>query len=108
MVEPQAVASLINNIPEISENSIILDLLSMGFKAVFRKSPSLEGDFFEEMARAILSSPKEPTQEGLLERLSFLKSILTKFQVDGLIICEQSFCDPDEFKHLHLNIQLLM
>jgi benzoyl-CoA reductase/2-hydroxyglutaryl-CoA dehydratase subunit BcrC/BadD/HgdB len=98
MVEPQAVASLINNIPEIPEDILILDLLSMGFKAICRKSPGLEGDFFEEMARAILSAPKEPTQEGLPERLTFLKSILTTFKVDGLVICENSFCDPDEFE----------
>lgn len=98
MAEPQAVASLISNIPEISEGAIILDLLSMGLKAVFRKSPSFEGDFFVEMAKAILSAPKEPTQEGLPERLNYLKSILTKFKVDGLITCEMSFCDPDEFE----------
>jgi benzoyl-CoA reductase/2-hydroxyglutaryl-CoA dehydratase subunit BcrC/BadD/HgdB len=98
MVEPQAIASLIKSIPEISEDALILDLLSMGFKTIFRKSPTLEGDFFEEMARAILSAPKEPTQEGMPERLTFLKSILTTFEVDGLVICEQSFCDPDEFE----------
>jgi benzoyl-CoA reductase/2-hydroxyglutaryl-CoA dehydratase subunit BcrC/BadD/HgdB len=98
MVEPQAVASLINSIPEVSENILVLDLLSIGFKTIFRKSPSSEGNFFKEMARAILSAPKEPTQEGMPERLTFLKSILTTFKIDGLVICEQSFCDPDEFE----------
>ena len=68
------------------------------FRMIFTASPGLRGDPFEEMARSLLTAPSEPTQEGLPRRIRFLEEILTSLHVDGLIICEQSFCDPDEFE----------
>ncbi|MHA2083067.1 MAG: 2-hydroxyacyl-CoA dehydratase [Candidatus Thorarchaeota archaeon] len=98
MVEPQVVAQLIETIPMLADDMVVMDLLSFGFKTVFTPSPSKEGDHFEEMARAILKAPGEPTQEGLRDRQIFLKQVLTQLGIDGLVICEQSFCDPDEFE----------
>ena len=60
--------------------------------------PAYEGDPFETMARSVLGALLEPTQEGLPKRLDFLKDALTHLAIDGLIVCEQSFCDPDEFE----------
>ncbi|MHA2241004.1 MAG: 2-hydroxyacyl-CoA dehydratase [Candidatus Thorarchaeota archaeon] len=98
MVEPHVVAQLIETIPMLTDDMVAIDLLSFGFKTVFTPSPSTKGDHFEEMARAILKAPGEPTQEGLRDRQIFLKQILTQLGIDGLVICEQSFCDPDEFE----------
>ncbi|MCK5150421.1 MAG: 2-hydroxyacyl-CoA dehydratase [Candidatus Thorarchaeota archaeon] len=115
MVEPQAIASIVNNLDGVSDNIIALDLLSFGFKTVFTPKtlippankgtkpigaapePSYEGPF-KAMARAVLQAPLEPTQEGLTTRTEFLKQLLTKIGVQGLVVCEQSFCDPDEFE----------
>ena len=115
MVEPQAIASLVNGLDGVSDNIIALDLLSFGYKTVFTPKtlvlsthegtkpigaapePDYEGPF-KAMARAILEAPLEPTQEGLTIRLDFLRQLLLKIGVHGLVVCEQSFCDPDEFE----------
>lgn len=97
MVDPQALATLVNPTGKNSAE-IVLDVLSFGFRTIFTSSPQLGGDPFQAMARALLDAPTEPTQEGLPSRLAFLESMLRHLHIDGLIICEQSFCDPDEFE----------
>lgn len=98
MVEPQAIANLLDSIPEVTDDVMVIDILSFGFRTVFTPQPSPPGNCFEQTARSILNAPTEPTQEGLPRRVEFLKSMLTKLSIDGLIICEQSFCDPDQFE----------
>ena len=98
MVEPQAIATIINGIEGIDDSILVMDLLSFGFKSVFAPPLDKNGDPFEEMAKSILAAPGEPTQEGLHQRMDFLKSLVESLQIDGLIICEQSFCDPDQFE----------
>jgi hypothetical protein len=98
MVEPLAVASLFRGSAKLGEEVIVLDLLSFGFKTVFTPSVNLEGDPFVAMSRCILGAPSEPTQEGLAGRLEFLKLLMSRLSIDGLVICEQSFCDPDQFE----------
>jgi hypothetical protein len=98
MTEPQAIAELVNAISKVSSTAVVFDLLSFGFKTIFTPMPTFEGDPFEIMARSVLGALLEPTQEGLPKRLDFLKDALTHFAIDGLIVCEQSFCDPDEFE----------
>ncbi len=99
MIDPEAFAVLFNN--AVSDNSInaeiVLDLFSFSFRTVFAQPPRLQGNPFKAIAQSLLSHYTEPTQEGLPERLGFLKNILPKLAIDGLIICEQSFCDPDGF-----------
>jgi benzoyl-CoA reductase/2-hydroxyglutaryl-CoA dehydratase subunit BcrC/BadD/HgdB len=98
MVEPQAIATIINGIDGVDDSILILDLLSFGFKSVFTPPLDKNGNPFEEMAKSILVAPGEPTQEGLQHRMDFLKNLVEALQIDGLIICEQSFCDPDQFE----------
>ena len=98
MVEPQAIATIINGIDGIDDSILVLDLLSFGFKSVFTPPLDKNGDPFEEMAKSILAAPGEPTQEGLHQRMEFLKNLVEALHIDGLIICEQSFCDPDQFE----------
>jgi benzoyl-CoA reductase/2-hydroxyglutaryl-CoA dehydratase subunit BcrC/BadD/HgdB len=98
MVEPQAIANLLTNIPRVTDSILALDLLSFGFKTAFTPPLESRGSPFEQMARSILSSPGEPTQEGLIHRMEYAEGIFGALQIDGLIICEQSFCDPDEFE----------
>ncbi len=98
MVEPSTLAGLMENIPGITHTTLVLDMLSFGFKTVFTPPVSIEGDPFRESARSILGAHSEPTQEGLPKRTAFLKDVLTKLSIHGLIVCEQSFCDPDEFE----------
>jgi benzoyl-CoA reductase/2-hydroxyglutaryl-CoA dehydratase subunit BcrC/BadD/HgdB len=98
MVEPQAIATIINSIDGIDDSVLVLDLLSFGFKSVFARPLDKNGNPFEEMAKSILAAPGEPTQEGLQHRMIFLKNIVETLHIDGLIICEQSFCDPDQFE----------
>lgn len=98
MVEPQAIATIINSIDGIDDSILVLDLLSFGFKSVFTPPLDKNGAPFEEMAKSILAAPGEPTQEGLHHRMDFLKNLVETLQIDGLIICEQSFCDPDQFE----------
>ncbi len=98
MTEPQAIAELVNAISKVSSTAVVFDLLSFGFKTIFMPMPAFEGDPFETMARSVLGALLEPTQEGLPRRLDFLKDALTHLAIDGLIVCEQSFCDPDEFE----------
>ena len=75
-----------------------MDLLSFGFKTVFT-SPILENqEPFEAMAKSVLSAPGEPTHEGLQQRMRFLKNLSKAIDIDGLVIFEQSFCDPDQFE----------
>lgn len=98
MIEPQAIVELFNGMEDVSEDVAVFDFLSFGFKTVFTPTVSTNGDRFFAIAESILGAPLEPTQEGLPERIKFLKSLLTKLSIDGLIVCEQSFCDPDEFE----------
>lgn len=98
MVEPQAIATIINSIEDYGDSYIVMDLLSFGFKTVFTPSTDIFGDPYEEMARSILAAPGEPTQEGLQHRMKFLKQIVKALVIDGIIVCEQSFCDPDQFE----------
>jgi benzoyl-CoA reductase/2-hydroxyglutaryl-CoA dehydratase subunit BcrC/BadD/HgdB len=98
MTEPLAIASLFSASGRLGEDVLVTDLLSFGFKTVFTPPVNLDGDPFAAMASSILNAPSEPTQEGLTKRLEFLKLLLSKLSIDGLIICEQSFCDPDQFE----------
>jgi len=98
MTEPLAIASLFNASPSFGEDVLVADLLTLGFKTVFTPPVNLDGDPFAAMASSILNAPSEPTQEGLTKRLEFLKQFLSKLVIDGLIVCEQSFCDPDQFE----------
>jgi benzoyl-CoA reductase/2-hydroxyglutaryl-CoA dehydratase subunit BcrC/BadD/HgdB len=98
MVEPTDIASLMESTQGGSDHVIVLDMLSFGFKTVFTQPLSLDGDPFEEMARATLKAHLEPTQEGLPKRLDFLRIMLSNLSIDGVIVCEQSFCDPDQFE----------
>jgi len=104
MIDPGALVALFTA-AGISENVLVIDLLSFGFKTVFTPPCDTEGDPFDSVAKSILASPLEPTQEGLGMRLGFLNEILTKLAIDGLVICEQSFCDPDEFEAPSLEAQ---
>jgi benzoyl-CoA reductase/2-hydroxyglutaryl-CoA dehydratase subunit BcrC/BadD/HgdB len=97
MIDPGSLVALLSA-AGISENVFVIDLLTFGFKTAFTSPCDVEGDPFESVAKSILSSPLEPTQEGLEARLAFLGEILTNLSIDGLVICEQSFCDPDEFE----------
>ncbi len=98
MVEPQAIATIINGINGVSDSILVSDLLSFGFKSVFAPPLDMNGDPFAEMAKSILAAPGEPTQEGLQYRMRFLKNLVKALHIDGLLICEQSFCDPDQFE----------
>lgn len=98
MTEPQAIASLFNGSANSSDEVVVLDLLTFGFKTVFTPPVNLNGDPFVAMARSILNAPSEPTQEGLPGRLEFLKLLLSGLSINGLVVCEQSFCEPDQFE----------
>jgi hypothetical protein len=98
MIEPSTIAGLVENVPGITDTTLVLDMLSFGFKTVFTPPVDIEGDPFKESARSILGAHGEPTQEGLPKRVAFLKDVLMKLSIQGLIVCEQSFCDPDEFE----------
>jgi benzoyl-CoA reductase/2-hydroxyglutaryl-CoA dehydratase subunit BcrC/BadD/HgdB len=101
MIDPEGFSLLFDEANEAIENTeaqLILDIFTFTFRMIFTASPGLRGDPFEEMARSLLTAPTEPTQEGLPRRIRFLEEVLTSLHVDGLIICEQSFCDPDEFE----------
>jgi len=98
MVEPLAVESLFKGSTEQSHCVVVSDLLSSGFRTVFTPAVSLEGDPFVAMSRSILRAPSELTQEGLPTRLGFLKAVVSGLAIDGLVVCEQSFCDPDQFE----------
>lgn len=101
MVDPEGIALYFEKAKtnaDLEDIEITFDLLSFTFRSVFTKAPNLEGDPFSEMAKSILSAPTEPTQEGLPTRLNFIDQVLTKLHITGLILCEQSFCDPDQFE----------
>ena len=98
MIEPQAIASLFRGSTKSDNEVVVLDLLSLGFKTAFTPPVILKDDPFVAMSRSILGAPSEPTQEGLPGRLEFLRLLLSKLSVDGLVVCEQSFCDPDQFE----------
>jgi benzoyl-CoA reductase/2-hydroxyglutaryl-CoA dehydratase subunit BcrC/BadD/HgdB len=98
MTEPLAIASLFRGSGKFNDGVVVLDLLSYGFKTVFTPPVNLEGDPFVAMSRSILNAPSEPTQEGLPRRLEFIKLLLSKLSINGLVVCEQSFCDPDQFE----------
>jgi hypothetical protein len=98
MIEPRAIASLFKDSSKFGDTVVVLDLLSFGFKTAFTPQVNLEGDPFVAISRCILDAPSEPTQEGLPGRLEFLKLLLSRLSIDGLVVCEQSFCDPDQFE----------
>ncbi len=98
MVEPQAIATLVDDMSGIVDSVIVLDLLSFGFKTVFTESPSKSGDPFFAMAQSVLTAPGEPTHEGLSYRMDAMQGLLANLSIQGLIVCEQSFCDPDQFE----------
>lgn len=98
MVDPQAIASIVNKLESKSDAIIAMDMLSFGYKIVFTPQIPDNKDFFKSMATTILQAPLEPTQEGLVSRVETLKQILKWLKIDGIVVCEQSFCDPDEFE----------
>jgi benzoyl-CoA reductase/2-hydroxyglutaryl-CoA dehydratase subunit BcrC/BadD/HgdB len=98
MVEPQAIASLINELPDSSDSVIVLDTLSFGFKTAFTQTPTKSDDPYSAMAQSVLTAPGEPTHEGLSFRMGAMKELLNNLSIQGLIVCEQSFCDPDQFE----------
>jgi len=98
MVDPINLAGLIGGIEGVSDSTVSLDLLSFSFKTIFTPLVNLTNDPFISMAEAILKAPLEPTQEGLTQRAAFLTQIMESLAIDGIIVCEQSFCDPDEFE----------
>ncbi len=101
MIDPEGLALLFENAKvntELEEAEIVFDILSFSFRTVFHPPPNLQGDPFHELAQSIISAPAEPTQEGLPARLHFLEAICDKLKIDGLIIGEHSFCDPDQFE----------
>jgi benzoyl-CoA reductase/2-hydroxyglutaryl-CoA dehydratase subunit BcrC/BadD/HgdB len=98
MVEPMVVASLFDGSGGIGGKVVALDLLSFGFKTAFTPLVDLAGDPFVAISRSLLGAPSEPTQEGLPERLEFFKRILSRLSINGVVVCEQSFCDPDQFE----------
>ena len=98
MVNPQAIASIFNRVHGVTDSNIVMDLLSFGFKTVFTSPIYDSQNPFEAMAKSILSAPGEPTQEGLQHRMQFLKDLSKAIAIDGLVIFEQSFCDPDQFE----------
>lgn len=101
MIDPEGIGTLFANAKEGSEietAEIVFDLLSFTFRTIFTPSPSLQGDPFQELARSLLAAPAEPTQEGLPQRMNFIEALFKKIKIDGIIVCEQSFCDPDQFE----------
>ncbi len=101
MVDPEGIALHFNNAKtsaDLEDVEIAFDVLSFTFRTTFTKAPNLQGDPFFEMAQSILSTPAEPTQEGLPARLQFISQVFDKLHITGLILCEQSFCDPDQFE----------
>ena len=101
MVDPEGIALHFQNAKNnagLEDLEITLDLLSFTFRTIFTKAPNLQGDPYFEMAKSILTAPTEPTQEGLPTRLNFVDQLFTKLHINGLILCEQSFCDPDQFE----------
>ncbi len=98
MVEPESISALVNGIPSVTDTIIVVDLLSFGFKSVFTRNIDSTEDPFRQMAASILSAPGEPTQEGLRGRVRFLTDLARYLRIDGVIIFEQSFCDPDQFE----------
>lgn len=98
MVEPQSVSTLFDGISATSSSAIQLDLLSFGFKAVFREPIDTSEDLFIGLSRSLLSAHGEPTQEGLESRVEYVSSLIRALSITGLVICEQSFCDPDQFE----------
>ncbi|MDO8055572.1 MAG: 2-hydroxyacyl-CoA dehydratase family protein [Candidatus Hermodarchaeota archaeon] len=101
MVDPEGIAVLFENAKtaaDIETAEIVLDFLSFTFRTIFTPTPSLHADPYQELAEKILSAPSEPTHEGLQDRLAFLDTVLSRLGIEGVIICEQSFCDPDQFE----------
>ncbi len=98
MVDPQNLAGLFAELENASDDVVILDLLSFSFKSMFTPNITLNDDPFRSMAESILRAPPEPTQEGLAQRASFLRELIESLGFDGLVVCEQSVCDPDEFE----------
>lgn len=98
MIEPGTFSGLVDDIPGVTDSTLVFDMLSFGFKTVFTPPVNIDGDPYKESARSILGAHSEPTQEGLPKRVEFLKDVLARLSIQGLIVCEQSFCDPDEFE----------
>ena len=98
MIEPSTFSGLVDDIHGITDSTLVFDMLSFGFKTVFTPPVNIDGDPYKESARSILGAHSEPTQEGLPKRVEFLKDVIARLSIQGLIVCEQSFCDPDEFE----------
>ncbi len=101
MVDPEGIALHFDRAKtsaNLDDVELTFDLLSFTFRTTFIKAPSLQGDPFMEMAHSILTAPPEPTQEGLRSRLQFINQVIDKLHITGLVLFEQSFCDPDQFE----------
>ncbi|TXT53820.1 MAG: hypothetical protein BAJATHORv1_110012 [Candidatus Thorarchaeota archaeon] len=98
MISPSTIANLFDSVSNTHPHELVMDLLSLGFKTIFTPPCNTNGEWSVELAKSILSAPLEPTQEGLPKRIEYVKNLFTAIDVDGIIICEQSFCDPDQFE----------
>ncbi|MEM2142497.1 MAG: 2-hydroxyacyl-CoA dehydratase family protein [Candidatus Thorarchaeota archaeon] len=97
MVEPVSIADLFESATG-GRLSPVFDFLSFGYKSVFVPPVPPSGDPHQEMARSLMASPKEPTTQGLESRMSDLQAMVRGLHIDGLVVCEQQFCDPDGFE----------
>ncbi len=98
MIEPTALADIVRTASPHGDSVLLLDMFTLGFKTVFTPSPNGSGDPFIESAESILGAPLEPVQEGLPRRLALFRGLLERLSINGVLVCEQSFCDPDEFE----------
>lgn len=98
MTEPKVVSDIFEAVGALASEAVVFDSLSLGYKTAFTPSVDPAGNPYVEAARSILESPLEPTREGLSERKDSLRRLLVGLHIDGVVICEQSFCDPDEFE----------
>ncbi|MBS3794056.1 MAG: 2-hydroxyacyl-CoA dehydratase [Candidatus Thorarchaeota archaeon] len=98
MTDPIRMGELFDAVASPTEAAIVLDLLSFGYRMIFKPTAKLERHLFKGLAEMTVKAPTAPTQKGLKTRVAFLKKLLRNFSIDGLIVTEMSFCDPDEFE----------
>jgi len=85
-------------------NYIVADDLSFGTRNFNFVVPT--GKFLEGLTQTYMERIPDPTALDMHERMQYLKKLIRDNQIDGVILLNTKWCDPEAFEFVHLQNKL--
>ena len=83
---------------------IVADDLSFGTRNFNFVVPT--GKFLEGLTQAYMDRIPDPTALDMQKRIEYLKKLIKENQIDGVILLNTKWCDPEAFEFVHLQNNL--